>query len=64
MEVFKLPGFKFDENLFGSAEIDTLRLSRCTVKVTCDCWQVSVVNTSKKTDTMHVQETVQNYMWI
>jgi len=62
MEVFKLPSFKFDENLFGSAGIDTLRLNRYTVKVTCDCWQVSVVNTSKKTDTMHVHETLQNYV--
>jgi len=24
MEVYKLPGFKFDENLFGSAGTDTL----------------------------------------
>jgi hypothetical protein len=36
MKVFKLPGFKFDENLFGSAGIDTLGLNRYTVKVTCD----------------------------
>jgi hypothetical protein len=28
MEVFKLPGFKFDENLFGSAGIDTLGLKQ------------------------------------
>jgi len=27
MEVFKLPGFKFDENLFGSAGIETLGLN-------------------------------------
>ena len=32
MKVFKLPGFKFDENLFGSAGIDPLRLNRYTAK--------------------------------
>jgi hypothetical protein len=36
MGVFKLPGFKIDENLFGSAGIDTLRLNRYTATVTCD----------------------------
>jgi len=33
MEVFKLPGFKFDENLFGSAGIDLLRLNRYVAKI-------------------------------